>query len=322
MLGLPQAGTVGVKSLAMQKISGDIGLVGYSEAIGTVEIVQIWTTGQSEPPTLNMRAEIKLRPLIDRSQPEPTFRPVTLLRAIGEFKSPEYRVVARFQDDILLFAQEKHFETKAQINFEIPMDVSTIHRIEEERNGTNLRVGLRLRFTLAFHGKDGLTFHAGGVNDLVFTIPRSQWVDELLPGLRYGGLEILEVRYGSGMAAEGLRKSVAEIKEAKKYLAEGQWDKSALHCRMSIEEILISKSNTSSQTNNRFEQKVNDFLADNLPGLDDAEAKFLSGQMNLLWHITSTALHGGPQHTFKRPDAEFVVRITMAAVEYFSRTLR
>ena len=265
-----------------------------------------------------------MKPLIDRGQQQPTYRPVTLLRIIGEFKSPEYRVLARFQNDEPLLAHDSRYDASLQPTFEIPMDLYTIHHIEAERNGGNPRIGLKIRFLLALHGQNCIaSFHAGGVNpDLVFTIPRSQWVDELLPGLRYGGLEILEIRYGSGIIAEGLRVSIEEIKEAKKYLAEGQWDKAALHCRMAIEGILTSKNTAASVPTNRFEQRVNTFITDNLPVIDDAEARVLADQMDLIWQVTSTAAHGTPQHAFKRADAEFVIRVTMAIVEYFSRLLR
>lgn len=143
-----------------------------------------------------------------------------------------------------------------------------------------------------------------------------------MPGLQYGGLEVLEVRYGSGFTAENLHNSVAEIKEAKKFLSEGRWDQTALHCRKAIEGILISQSTAASLPTTRFDQRVNTFITDNLPGVDDAEARLLSDQMNLIWHVTSTSAHGMPQHPFKRPDAEFVLRMTMATVEYFSRLLR
>lgn len=310
------------KILAMQKISGNIGMSGFSETLGTLEIVQVYTGGQSEPPTLNMRAEIKMRPLIERGQQQPTFRPVTLLRIIGEFRSPEYRLLAKFQDDTPLFAHNPHYDATSHVAFEIPMDLLTIHRIEAERNGANLRIGLKLRFLLALHGTTGVaSFQAGGVNDLIFVIPRSQWVEELLPGLKYGGLEILEVRYGSGIASETLRNSVAEIKQAKKYLGEGQWDKAALHCRMAIEGILTSQSKSASLPTERFEQRVNNFIADNISGIDDAEARMLFKQMELIWQVTSPAAHGTPAHVFKRADAEFVIRATMAIVEYFGRLL-
>jgi hypothetical protein len=105
-----------------------------------------------------------------------------------EFRSPEHRVLARFQDDTPLFAHDPRYDAASQVTFEIPMELSTIHRIEAERNGGNPRVGLNLRLLLALHGTNCVaSFHAGSINDLIFTIPRSQWVEELLPGLRYGG---------------------------------------------------------------------------------------------------------------------------------------
>jgi len=308
----------------MQKISGNIHIAGYSEPLGTLDIVQLWTGGQSEPPTLNIRAEIKMRPLIDRGQQPQTQRPVTLLRISGEFRSPEYRVLARFQNDEPLYAHDPRYDASSQVTFEIPMDVLTIHRIETERNGGKTRVSLRLKMLFALHGANGVaSFHSGGLNpELTFEIPRSQWVEECLPGLRYGGLEILEIRYGSGLTAEALKTSVEEISQAKNFLAEGQWDKAALHCRMSVEGILTSKSNTASLPTERFEQRVNTFITDNLPAADDAEARLLHDQMMVIWQVTSPAAHGTPQHLFKRPDAEFLIRVTMATVEYFSRLLK
>src|SRR5436305_15312165 len=98
----------------MQKISGSIAIAGYSETIGTLEIVQIWAGGQSEPPTLNMRAEIKMKPLIDRGQQQPKHRSVTLLRISREFKSPEHRVLARFQNDDTLVAQAIGYDATLQ----------------------------------------------------------------------------------------------------------------------------------------------------------------------------------------------------------------
>jgi hypothetical protein len=306
----------------MQKISGNISISSSSETIGTVDIAQVWSVGNCEPPTLNLRAEIKMRPLVQHGQ-QPTFRPLTLLRIIGEFRSPEYRVVARFQDDTSFYAHDPHHDATSHAILEFPLETHTIHKIEAERNGADVRIGLRLRMLFAVHSHNGVaSFLGGGVNELNFTIPRSEWVEKHLPPLGYGGLEILEIRYGPGVAGEGLRNSAAEIKEAKKYLAEGQWDKAALHCRMSIECILTSRSKSSSLPTERFDQRVNTFLADNLPGIDDAEARMLFKQMEVIWQATSPAAHGSPQHIFKRADAEFVVRTTMAIVEFFSRLLK
>lgn len=157
----------------MEKIIGDVHIVGYSDRVGSLEITKIWTGGQqSEPPNLNMRAEVKLKPLNTHGT-QPPHSPVSLLRLTGEFRSPEHRILSRFQNDTPIIARDPLSEASTQINLEIPIDVLTVHRIEEQRNGSNLRVGLKIRMLLALHGtQGGMTFHEGGVmNDLIFTIP-------------------------------------------------------------------------------------------------------------------------------------------------------
>jgi hypothetical protein len=227
---------------------GAIYFAGYGDQQGTVEVSQIWSGGGPDFPVLYIRLEISLRPVIDRSQQQPVIRPITLLRGVGEFRSPEQRVVARFQNDIVLIANNPNYPSTSQETLEIPLDLITISRIEKERAGGNLRVELRLRLLFALHAGDKLMqagFYSGRVDGLVFTIPRSQWVDEILPGLGYGGLEILEVRYGAGVFARILPQSVAEIQEARKCLFEGKWEKATLHCRKAIELILDSKPTSS-----------------------------------------------------------------------------
>jgi hypothetical protein len=302
---------------------GAIYFAGYGDQQGTVEVSQIWSGGGPDFPVLNIRLDISLRPVIERSQQQPVIQPITLLRAVGEFRSPEQRVVARFHSDIVLKASNLTYLSTSQEILEIPLDLVTISRIEKERAGGNLRVELRLRLVFALHVGNTLLeagFYSGRVDGLTFTIPRSQWVDELLPGLGYGGLEILEVRYGIGIFARVLPQSVAEIQEGKKCLSEGQWEKATLHCRKAIEFILDSKPSSLPATV-KFSHRLDTFITDNLPSVDDAEAKLIAGQMQLIWEITSPAAHAAPAHAFIRADAEFILRITMAVVEYFSRLL-
>jgi hypothetical protein len=163
-----------------------------------------------------------------------------------------------------------------------------------------------------------MTFH-GGRAEVTFAIPRSQWTDNLLPALGYGGLEVLEIRYGSGVIAQQLPKCVHEIQEAKKCLMNGEWEKSAVHCRKSIEVFLDSRP-ISPPATMKSRERVSTFINDNLK-VNDAQAKLLAGQMQQIWEVTSPAAHSSPAHSFTRADSEFVLRLTMILVEYFSRLL-
>jgi hypothetical protein len=301
---------------------GNIYMSSLSDQLGTMkfELTNINASGGPDFPVLRICTDIALHPWREPTQQGPRLRPISLIRTMGQFHSPEQRVVARFQDDILLDAYDDKFPRTTQVTFEIPLELTTIARIENDRAGADLRVQLTFKLLFALHTANGLpSFHSGRVDGLNFAIPRSQWVDHLLPGLGYRGLEILEIRYGSGLIALALPTSVKEIQEAKKCLSEGYFDKSAVHCRKAIETILDSRPSPLDPTA-KFRQRVDAFITDNVK-VDDQEAKLLAGQMQLIWEVTSPAAHSGPVHVFKRADADFILRATMALIEYFSRLL-
>lgn len=293
-----------------------------NDQMGTMnfELTSIYASGGPDFPLLTIRADIALSPYIERSQEPAAAYPLSLIRAVGQLRSPEHRVVARFQEDIALTADSPKYLSTTQVPFEIPLDVQTVNRIERERGSADLRVQLTFQLLFAVHAPNGkFGFYGGRIDGLTFPLPRSQWVDNLLPGLGYGGLEILEIRYGSGLMAQQLPKSVQELQEAKKCLLDGRWENSAVHCRKAVEILLDSKPSTL-PVPAKFRDRVTTWINDNLK-LDDSEAKLLAGQMQLIWDVTSPAAHPGPAHVFRKPDAEFVLRATMAFVEYFSRLL-
>jgi len=270
---------------------------------------------------LNVRADISLSPFIDSSRPQQGQYAVSLIRATGLFHSPEHRIVSRFTEDIALLASDSGYTSKTQVIFEVPLDVAMLTRIERDRAGGDLKVKLTFSLLLALHTVNGgfRGFYSGRVEDLLFSIPRSVWVDSILPALGYGGLELLEVRYGSGFLASALPKSVEQISAAKKYLLEGDWDKAVMHCRKALELILDSRPSSLPQPA-KFRDRVNTFISENLKTIGEAQAKVLAKQMELLWEVSSHSTHPSPT-TFQRSDAEFLVRTTMAIVEYFSRLL-
>ena len=301
---------------------GNIWMDRCGDQLGTIqfELTNVSASGGPDFPLLTIRADIALNPYIERGKQPASLHPLSLVRTKGQLRSPDHRIVARFEEDIALLANDQHRANTTQVPFEIPLEMRTVHRMETERGSGNLKVNLAFQPLFALHGSNGsLSFHGGRVDGLVFEIPRSQWIDTLLPGLGYAGLEVLEIRYGNGLIAQQLPKSIQEIQEAKKWVLEGHWEKSAVHCRKALEVILDSRPNSIPATS-KFRDRVSAFITDNLK-VDDAEAKLLAGQIQLIWETASPAAHPSPAHTFRRADAEFILRTTMALVEYFSRLL-
>lgn len=293
--------------------------------VGTIsfDLANIYTGNDPQFPVLSIPLEISLTAGIDNQTKPPGVRPISLLSFAAEFSSPQFRVVARLHEEVGLSARHPHQASTAHCRLEVPLDIRTTTKIEESRSG-DLQCALQIRPLLAIHGTDlnsggAQIFTVARMDNFVFNIPRSQWVD-LLQRLGFQGLEILEVRYGGNVTAFQIPKAVEEIKHAKKYLIENDWDKAVTHCRRTIETILDSRP-SALPIQTQFRVKVETFIGDHLKGLNDRQAKLLSDQMRMIWEVSSQVAHANSVPPCKRSDAEFVIRVTEALVEYFSKLL-
>ena len=284
------------------------------------EIQNIHALGGPEFPKLMFNLDLRLSPLNVYSQAEKRHS-LTWMFLSGEFCSPEQRVVANFRDEVNLYADASH-SPETQFRLEIPLDLMTVERIEQAREG-DLRGALSLRALFAIHIAGGVgveRFETARIEPITFMIPKSQWVERLLPQLGYGRLELIEVRISNGIRAEGLPKAVQEINEARTYLVNGDWEKVVAHCRHTLEAILDSRP-LQLPSVSKFSQKADTFIHEHLASLGEKQSKLLAEEMKLLWEVCSKAAHPSPPDYFKRADADFIVRNTTAILEYVSRLL-
>jgi len=288
----------------------------------TFDVTNINSIGDFEFPVLVIPIELTVTAVMTNQKP-PAVHPISLLRIAGEFSSPQHRVVARFQEEIGITATHPHIATPRHCRIEIPLDLQTVTKIEESRSG-DLQCALSLRPLIAIHSPElnnggAQSFSIGRMDVCAFNIPQSHWI-RLLPHFGYGGLEILEVRYGSGVTAFQLPRSVQEIQLAKKYLRDHDWDKAVSQCRRAVEIILDSKQ-PSLPPQTVFRVRVETFIGDHLKGLNDRQARLLTEQMRMIWEVASEVTHANSTAPCKKADAEFIVRATMALVEYFDKLL-
>ena len=80
---------------------------------------------------------------------------------------------------------------------------------------------------IAVHRQSGEVqeFRQATVQPIVFQIPKSQWVEQILSQTGYGRLELLEFRIADPSKPTGLPRSVEELRQAQKQLVEGEYDK-------------------------------------------------------------------------------------------------
>src|SRR5713101_573899 len=293
---------------------GQIGRISFEEQ-------NVQAHGGPEFPKLMFLLDLRLSPLKPYSPPENPVYPLTWMFLSGDLCSPEQRVVAKFRDEVNLYADANH-SPETQFWLEIPLDLITIERIEQSREG-DLRAAINFRAFFAVHISGGTgvqRFETTRIDPITFTIPKSQWVEKLLPQLGHGKVELIEVRIPSGSRADGLPKAVQEIRQARAYLLNGDWEKAVAHCRNTLETILDSPQIQVAPTS-PFRLKVDTFIEQHLsPKLPGKQSKLLAEEMKLLWEICSTAAHPSPQ-TFSRADANFIVQNTTDILVYVSGLL-
>jgi hypothetical protein len=300
----------------------DIGLISGG-MVGKIsfETQNIHAMGGPDFPRLVFALELRLSPFRSTDQGL-QLHPLTWMSLTGELFSPEQRAVAKVRQDVNAYA-DGSYALENQVRLEVPLDLMTLERIEQARDG-NLRAALKLDGFIAVHSPNKMCvtrFETTRIDPMVFTLPKSQWVEQLLPQLGYGTLELIEVKISNTALPQGLPKAVAEIRQARAYLNDGDWEKAAAHCRNTLETILDSRPlqlPTGSKFALRVDTFINDHLSSNLGG---KQSKLLADEMKLLWEVCSKAAHPSPPDYFKREDAVFIIRNTTAILEYISKIL-
>jgi hypothetical protein len=294
----------------------------YSDQLGEInfELTSIYALGGPEFPALGIRTDITLRAYQQYGQNPPVVQPLSLVSGEVTLSSPEHRPVAYSRhQNIALFAKDSRQHVSTQQTFTFPIDSKTLANIEEVRAGNDVRVDLTFQFLMGLHHAQGpLVYFQTGRAQIVFVIPRSQWVDMLLPNLGYRGLELIEIKYGTPLARQLLPNAVAQIQQAQKHILEGRWQEGILDCRQALEHTLSVRPSAPGAAT-KFEDRVNDFIRDHLR-LDAAQAGLLANQMMLIWKIASQAAHPTPT-VFSRNDAEFIAHLTVAVISYVSKSL-
>ena len=297
----------------------DIQLDSY--IIGTISLdpQDIYAQGGPDFPVLFIRIDFGISPYQQYGQPG-GLKPLTCFSITGEFCSPPERTVARFQHaDCSNSSRNDSRMFSNQITFAIPLDAKNVDRIERTRNG-NLQAALKLKPLLAVYSPGDAaieTIRYASVQEIRFTVPKSEWVEKLLPGLGYKGLELLEFRLGEGEAAQQLAQAIEEFKQAQQHLLDADWERAVHRCRNAIELVAAARP-SSVATTSRFADKINAFINDHLTTNAD-QAKLIGKQMNLLWEVCSPAAH--PLPTVARADAEFIMRTTMSVIAYCGKLM-
>ncbi len=215
---------------------------------------------------------------------------------------------------------------RGQVVLNIPLDVYQLRQVEEQRIGD---VSLKFDFTFEFAKhypvarkepyalieKFETNFFSMTVN-----IPRSDWVDKVLPRLGYGKIHLVEVPIPERAIGDTITKAVEEFQQAQQHMLHGDYNKVLNHCRNALERLSNARKYEGDKNPPSFADKI-DFLLTVLPGVPTgARRENLARMLKDLWGLTSMPEHPSPPY-FTRDDAEMAMLNTIAILSYIGKFL-
>ncbi len=205
----------------------------------------------------------------------------------------------------------------------VPLDLFRIQYIEERRSGD---VSLRLDITpwIAKHYRvarkeplSGYEQFETNFHQLSVQVPQSHWIQNILPGLGYGRIHLIEVPIPATAIGEGLTKTVTELQHAQDAFTNGDYNKSLLFCRNAIELLSTIRPYVGEVKRPTFADKI-DFLLEVLPGTPTGvRRENLARLLKDLWGFTSMSPHPSKLQ-FTRDDAQMTMLIVTAILSYMS----
>lgn len=205
----------------------------------------------------------------------------------------------------------------ANFRLAVPLTAAAVERIEAFRRGQDLALSLALSAPVGVRQGGVLTgLHpAGGATP--FQIPRSHWVDRVLPGLGYLTKYLLELEVPAhGDLTEPFQRALSALRGAEAALRRDSYSEVFVQCRGAIEAVARAFKLDLEGEKDSHPARVEAFRKQQLvPRIGDTKAGMIADELRALWRPLSAAAHGGP-FTVDRPAAKYVLQSTANLLGY------
>jgi len=302
--------------------------------IGTITINPEWISGQGSPafPQLNVLLAISLKSTEPRAQymmgtgpyipkPDDPIQDYTLHQIYGKLSFPGGGSVTFHSLPLSLFSRP---EAKGQVLLTIPLDAYQLREIEAHRVGD---IALQFEFTFEFAKhypvarnelRSPIEKFETNFFTMTVTIPRSDWVDKVLPRLSYGKIYLVEVPTPEKALDGAIVKIVEEFQHAQQHMLHGDYNKVLGCCRNALERLSNARKYEGDKENPSFADRI-DYLLTVLPGTPTgARRAHLARLLKDLYGLTSMPEHPSPPR-FTREDAEMALLNTLAVLSYIGK---
>jgi len=189
------------------------------------------------------------------------------------------------------------------------LDPRVMHFIEKKRVG-DIKILLTLNVHTLFYRVSGSQGHIQSDEAKInFTLPRSVWIEKLLPALGFRNLKLIEIPLTHDILKEAYAHIISEFNKAEQYFNDKDYNKCVAHCRNTMDELKrelkLIKDNVESKSNFDWLKSINDHTRDWIDKVNRSTQA-----------IASKAHHAGQTSSFTRHEAESIYVVVLGLMNY------
>lgn len=204
----------------------------------------------------------------------------------------------------------------------LPLTAQSVEHIEDFRKGKDLEISLYLHAKLAVRSisQESLKDVDSAYGISSFRIPRSYWVDHVLPGMGYLTKYILEIDVPrADTLSEKFQQALKEFKNAEISFQQDNYDEVLVKCRNSIDAMASAFRLELGEEPATYRNRVEAFQTQHLqPRVGSTKAKLVADELLALWGPLSAATKPGP-FVGDRPAAKYVLQATANLLSYLGK---
>ncbi len=210
---------------------------------------------------------------------------------------------------IILYRNNEH-----TLELYIELDHYKLHQIEKFRKGSELILQMNINFIIEKRGQPQ-NKEIGSFNNLRFEIPKSEWVEKILPNIGFKDVSLIELP----KINPEWQKIIEHINEAWHQHSMGKYDKVLIECRKALEALnnQVKKKGFEKTTNDKEEEKI---IPDWERFFNSGNVGDTMGKMNQkFFGFLSPSAHTGK--AINREDADFALLVTHGMVTLVTENL-
>jgi len=202
-------------------------------------------------------------------------------------------------------------EYKQGVWFHFPISEKAIHLIEKNRTGAvGFIVEIHTQTTLLTKSqRPEILVQNEYAHPLQFNVPRSEWVEKILPKLGYRTFKLFEIPLLHDKLNEAYSDIITEFELATEYFNKPDYNKCVAHCRHTLDSLKrnLKKIKELGDSETAFQW---------LKAVDQHTFEWIDNVEKNTAALAGKTHHSGLKRDFKRWEAESIYLVTMGLMNF------